>query len=597
MMRTKLSLMNWKALFLFLTLVLVAALPATVGAQRPRPNGIESIAPTYATRGDADVLVTITLVEANAPPSHVNPLSVRIGTLEGSAIHRDGLVITAVFDISADEPTGMKDVAIEFPAPRGTVVFKASDAFEIRADATQTVGLFVNEEGSYDGYTLFAPLQYRTTYLIDNEGRLVQSWDSAYTPGNSVYLLENGNLLRTATLPRGPDATFGTGGAGGRVEEFTWDGTLVWEFEYSGDQHLQHHDIERLPNGNVLMIAWEYKKAAEAITAGRDPDLLTDGELWPDHIIEVEPTGASGGHIVWEWHVWDHLIQDYDPTKDNYGVVADHPELIDLNFVGASRGRADWNHINSVDYNEQFDQILLSVPRFSEVWVIDHSTTTKEAAGHSGGNSGKGGDILYRWGNPQAYRAGDVGDRRLFSQHDAQWIESGLPGEGNILLFNNGNGRPGGVYSSVDEFVPPVDASGNYALAPGTAYGPEEQTWIYAADNPTDFFADHISGAQRLPNGNTLICDGPHGTLFEVTPEGEIVWKYINPVTNNGPLTQGDPIPTSQNGGQPNQVFRAYRYGPDYAGLADKDLTPGDPIELYPDPQVSAYLPMILKQI
>jgi len=407
--------MSWKASLLLLALMLVAALPTAVGAQPPRPDGIESVAPTYATQGDTNGLVTVTLVEAIAPPSWVNPLSARIGTLEGSAIHRDELVITAVFDISTDEPAGVKDVATEFPAPRGTVVFTKPDAFEIRADATQTVGLFVNEEGSYNGYTLFAPLQYRTTYLIDNAGRLVQSWDSAYTPGNSVYLLENGNLLRTATLPRGPNSKFGAGGAGGRVEEFTWDGTLVWEFEYSSDQHLQHHDIERLPNGNVLMIAWAHKTAAEAVAAGRDPDLLADGELWPDHIIEVEPTGAAGGNIVWEWHVWDHLIQDFDPTKDNYGVVADHPELIDLNFDGASRGQADWNHINSVDYNAQFDQILLSVPRFSEVWVIDHSTTTEEAAGHSGGNSGKGGDILYRWGNPQAYRVGDAGSEALFA--------------------------------------------------------------------------------------------------------------------------------------------------------------------------------------
>ena len=594
MMRTKLSLMSWKALLLLLALMLVAALPAAVGAQPRRRDGIENVAPTYATRGDANVLVTITLMEASAPPSRVNPLSVRIGTLKGIAIHRDELVITAVFDISTGEPAGVNDVAIEFPAPRGTVIFTESDAFEIRADAAQTVGLFVNEEGSYDGYTLFAPLQYGTTYLIDNEGKLVHSWDSAYTPGNSVYLLENGHLLRTATLPRGPNATFGSGGAGGRVEEFTWAGTLVWEFEYSSDQHLQHHDIEKLPNGNVLMIAWEYKTAAEAIAAGRNPDVLTDGQLWPDHIIEGEPSGASGGIIVWEWHVWDHLIQDFDPTKENYGVVAEHPELIDINF--ARQGNADWNHINSVDYNAQFDQILLSVPRFSEVWVIDHSATTEEAAGHAGGNSGKGGDILYRWGNPQAYRAGNASDRKLFSQHDAQWIESGLPGEGNILLFNNGNGRPGGAYSSVDEFVPPTDTSGNYALTPGTAYGPEEQTWIYTADNPTDFFADHISGAQRLPNGNTLICDGPHGALFEVTSEGEVVWKYVNPVTGQGPLTQGDPVSAGQKG-QINQVFRAYRYGSDYAGLADKDLTPGDPIELYPDSQVTVYLPMIFKQI
>ncbi len=112
------------------------------------------------------------------------------------------------------------------------------------------------------------------------------------------------------------------------------------------------------------MIAWEYKTATESIAAGRNPDLLHDGELWPDHIIEVEPTGTSGGDIVWEWHVWDHLIQDYDSTKENYGVVADHPELIDINFGGR---QVDFNHINSIDYNDEFDQILLSVNFFKEI--------------------------------------------------------------------------------------------------------------------------------------------------------------------------------------------------------------------------------------
>ncbi|MFQ6091719.1 MAG: aryl-sulfate sulfotransferase [bacterium] len=447
----------------------------------------------------------------------------------------------------------------------------------------QTVGLFLNDSTAFNGYTLFAPLQYTTTYLIDNNGLLVHSWGSNFFPGNSVYLLESGHLLRTGMLQ---NQTFTAGGAGGLVQEFDWEGNLLWDFEYANSQYLQHHDIEWLPNGNVLLIAWEYKTAAEAITAGRDPALLKDGELWPDHIIEVEPDGVSGGNIVWEWHVWDHLIQDQDSTKENYGVVADHPELVDINFVtsfGPAQGRADWTHVNSIDYDEEFDQILLSVPRFSEIWVLDHSTSTAEAAGHTGGNSGKGGDILYRWGNPQAYRAGNTGDRKLFSQHDAQWIETGLPGAGNILIFNNGNGRggPGGNYSSVDEIVPPVDENGNYPLIPGAAYGPAEAVWSYTAESPADFFANHISGAQRLPNGNTLICDGPSGIFFEVTSEGETVWKYINPVTDEGPLTQGNPIPEGQNG-LTNQVFRSYRYAPDYSGLDGRDLTPRDPIELYP---------------
>jgi hypothetical protein len=446
----------------------------------------------------------------------------------------------------------------------------------------QTVGLFLNDSTAFEGYTLFAPMRYTTTYLINNEGLLVQSWDSDYRPGQSVYLLENGDLLRTAQVMGNP--TFSGGGGGGRVQEFDWEGYLIWEFEYSSVQYMHHHDIEPLPNGNVLMIAWEYKSYAEALAAGRDPNLLPDGELWPDHIIEVEPTGATSGDTVWEWHVWDHLIQDYDPTKANFGVVADHPELIDINYVhsGPGAGKADWNHINSVNYIAGYDQIILSVHSFDEIWVIDHSTTTEEATSHSGGNSGKGGDLLYRWGNPEAYRTGNAGDQKFFGQHDARWIESGYPGEGNILVFNNGQGRPEGNYSTVDEIVPPVDSIGHYYLAPDSAYGPEEQTWIYMAENPADFYAQNISGAQRLPNGNTLICDGPHGTFFEVTPDTDIVWLYVNPVTEQGPLTQGDSIPQGPQGWS-NNVFKISRYAPDFPGFAGHDLTPGDPIELYSD--------------
>ncbi|MCK5458988.1 MAG: aryl-sulfate sulfotransferase, partial [Thermoplasmatales archaeon] len=400
---------------------------------------------------------------------------------------------------------------------------------------------------SFDGYILYTPMVSTNTFLINNSGEVVHTWDSYFKPALSVYLLENGNILRTA-FP-GFNPRFWGGGIGGRVEIFDWDGTLVWEFEYSDSQHCLHHDVEMLPNGNILMIAWEYKTASEAINAGRDPTSLPLGELWPNHIIEVEPTGSSGGNIIWEWHIWDHLIQDYDAEKENYGVVADHPELADINYGGQIL--ADWNHINSIDYHEEFDQIILSVLTFNEIWVIDHSTTTEEAAGHSGGNSGKGGDILYRWGNPQVYRAGNDSDQKLFGQHDAQWIEPGCPGNGNILIFNNGQGRPDGHYSSVDEIIPPVDSNGNYSYTPGSAYNPEEPIWIYTAKNPFDFYAGHISGSQRLPNGNTLICDGPNGVFFEVTEEKEIVWEYVNQFPN---LVQ-------------NQVFNIYRYAPDYPGL------------------------------
>ena len=436
----------------------------------------------------------------------------------------------------------------------------------------RTVGLLTGSDMACEGYTLFAPMRSTTTYLIDNSGEVVHTWESEYNPGDSVYLLENGNILRAGNPGQQAGRTFGTGGAGGIVHEIAWDGTVVWEFQYADDQHRAHHDIEPMPNGNVLIIAWEYKTAEEAVAAGRDPASLTAGALWPDHIIEVQPTGEGGGDIVWEWHVWDHLIQDYDAARDNYGNVADHPELIDINYSSPgppNPDSADFTHINSVDYNQELDQVLLSVPRYFEIWVIDHSTTTEEAAGHTGGNSGKGGDLLYRWGNPRTYGAGGEPDRKFFAQHYANWIEPGLPGEGDILLFNNNHRSPEGMYSSVDQVSPPVDDSGDYYLEAGSAYGPAQQTWTYTADPPTDFFSHNISGAQRLPNGNTLICSGANGTFFEVTPQGEVVWEYVNPYVEDGELPQGEPVPESQKGSM-NCVFTATRYGPDYAGLVGR---------------------------
>ncbi len=440
----------------------------------------------------------------------------------------------------------------------------------------RTVGLFLNDSSSFNGYTLFAPNSYINTYLINNEGRLVNLWESTHTPGLSAYLLENGNLLRTARVS---NSTFSGGGSGGLIQEFDWEGNLFWEFEYSTDQFYQHHDIERLPNGNTLIIAWEYKDNEEVLGAGRDPNLMAQNFLWPDHIVEVQPDSSSGGTIVWEWHLWDHLIQDYDPSQFNYGKVSDHPELVDVNFVSNlpnSLG-ADWNHINAVDYNEELDQIMLSVHHFGEIWIIDHSTTTQEAAGHTGGNSGMGGDLLYRWGNPQTYDRGDSTDQMLFGQHDAHWIVPGLPGEGNILIFNNGRTRLGGQYSTVDEIIPPVDQNGNYLLDPGSTYGPDQLLWTYVDPVPSDFFSPNVSGSQRQPNGNTLICNGTWGRFFEVTNEGELVWLYVNPVIASGPMPYEDPIPSTQ-----NSAFRVYRYAADYPGLEGRDLTPGDPIELYP---------------
>jgi len=398
----------------------------------------------------------------------------------------------------------------------------------------------------WDGYIIFSPEYSTKTFLMDMNGDVVHSWDSNYIQGLPVYLIENGNLIRGCS--KLDNTRFVVGGFTGRVELQDWDGFLLWEFDYSTNQYCLHHDIEPLPNGNILMVAWEYKTASEAVDAGRNPKNIQGGQLWPDKIIEVEPTGPSSGSIVWEWHVWDHLIQDFDSSKENYGVVANHPELIDINSGGR---QSDFNHINSIDYNEEFDQILLSSHNQNEIWIIDHSTTTEEAAGHSGGTYGKGGDLLYRWGNPQVYDAGGRADQQLFGQHDAQWIESGCPGEGNILIFNNGMGRPDGEYSSIVEIVPPVNNDGYYEFSSGSSYMPKEPVWIYTAENPSDFFSPKVSGVQRLPNGNTLICIGDSGIFFEVTSEKVTVWDYVNSYPNL----------------KSNSVFKIHKYGVDYPGL------------------------------
>jgi hypothetical protein len=444
----------------------------------------------------------------------------------------------------------------------------------------QQVGLILNSDQASTGYTLFAPKHNTATYLIDNNGQVVHSWTaSKYEPGQSVYLLENGHLLR-ACMTKGKLST--GGGEGGRIEEYDWEGNLVWEYDYSSDQAMQHHDIHILPNGSILMLAVQYKTYDQAIAAGFPAEKLT-GEvkqknmILPDSVVEVKPVYPSGGQVVWEWHVWDHLVQDADKTKANYGNVAEHPELIQADDEGRNIP-AFWNHMNSIDYNRQLDQILLSVRGNSEIWIIDHSTTTAEAAGHTGGKHGKGGDLLYRWGNPATYDTGTANSQTLYQQHDAEWVATGLPGAGNITVFNNGLGRN---YSTIDEFTPPVDSDGNYDLKAGQPYGPSAFAWTYKATPPESLFAGAISGAQRLPNGNTLIDDGTHGIFIEVTSDGEVVWKYVNPVVKEGPLTKNAGIPTDpvREGELMNAVFRIYRYAPDYPGLAGRDLTPQGTIE------------------
>jgi hypothetical protein len=434
--------------------------------------------------------------------------------------------------------------------------------------AQNTIGTIINSVQAASGYTLLAPVNSQQTYLIDNCGREIKRWNSNFQMGMSAYLMEDGSLYRAGRVF---NSDMMMGGIGGVLEKYDWNGVLIWQYNVSAIDSVAHHDFKVLPNGNILMLVAYKKPITEAFELGKDSIYTDDSTLYDESIIEIQPLGFDSAQIIWQWNVWNHLIQDRDNTKLNYGIIAEHPNRMNINYLGTSIGR-DWMHANSLDYNPQLNQIIISFRHTSEFWIIDHSTTLEQAAGSTGGIYGKGGDILYRWGNPAAYDRGINLDQDLIGQHKVTWIEDGLPGEGNILLFNNGDNSN---YSSVLELVTPMTSAGFY-LNPGSiAFGPDQPIWTYNDSLNALFNSGRLSSAQRLSNGNTLICSGQNGNLTEVDNQNNIVWNYLNPISSTGAIEQGN-LP----GAGSNSIFLAYKYEPDFPAFIGKNLEPGNPLEL-----------------
>lgn len=441
-----------------------------------------------------------------------------------------------------------------------------------------TVGILkYNFDLTYDGYNLFYPHNQSTVFLTNNCGDLIHSWEGEedYRPGNMAYLTEEGNLLVCKRDFLSNQDPIWAGGGGEIVEMKDWDNNVLWSFHLNNSFDRLHHDVALTPQGTVLMIAWELKEKEQALQAGRDPEKMIQDKVWPDYILEYDPSVDS---IIWEWHVWDHLVQDFDASKDNFGDVQNNPQLVDINYDTAD-GFPDWLHANSIDYNEELDQILLSVPHFDEIWIIDHSTSTAEAAGHTGGRSGKGGDLLFRWGNPLSHQG--QGPQRVHFAHDAQWVDNFLEGDepyyGMISIFNN---RVDDSLSTANIIAPEINSDGTYNLDERGNFLPESFELISThPQDPKLFFSTGLSSTQVLPNNNLLVFAGRTGRAFEVEPVGgDIVWEYRIPLRAGKPVDQGTVLNSND-----NITFRLTRYPKDYPAFDGRDMTAGALLETNPN--------------
>lgn len=420
---------------------------------------------------------------------------------------------------------------------------------------------------AFDGYIFYSTHDTNrgrtvgnTTWLLNSLFQPVHRWDSEHHAHEGVgpYLLENGLVVRPFSkgnwlyMENFYVASFTS------LEIIDWEGNQLWEFDYcTPKRHCMHHDIEPMPNGNILLIVNDFKTHEEAESIGFKP--TNDRAIAFQRIIEIEPNLKDGStRIVWEWDILDHIVQDLYPDRPNYGKPSEHIGKIDVNYVGKSTKFIPGSvfHFNAISYNEERDQILVSNFGTNEIFILDHSTTTKEAKTDKGGASGKGGDLIYRWGNPNAYGMAGIESRQLFKQHDAAWIPKGIPGKGDISIFNNGvNRKP--MYTAYIELELPKLRNSRYQRASNKPFGPMAPAYEFsefAGDEPEVFFAPFMSGARRLPNGNIFGVSGIVSGMFEVTDEGEEVLRTVP--------------------GSRSTFYRAYKFSKDYPAFNNRNLAP-----------------------
>jgi DNA-binding beta-propeller fold protein YncE len=345
-----------------------------------------------------------------------------------------------------------------------------------------------------NGHTLFTNLSFNDyqfddqIYLVDLYGKAVHIWK---TKNKTLYsiLKPNGNLLASQTNII--DTNFPQAARITSIQELDPQSNVVWEYQNGG----MHHDFDLLPNGNIAVLTWEKipHGLAQQITGGKQGTEFNKTDTFSDKILEID----QNKNIVWSWSAYTHLNINEDKIPSFFS-------------------REQWTHANSIKFIK-YDPIykkeayLVSMRYLNEIFLISKET----------------GEVI--WKSPKGL---------LGHQHDATFLDNG-----NILVFNNA------FYSEAYSLNPYNYGSQVLEIDPRT----NKVVWEFSGgNNPLDrarLTEVILSGAQRLPNGNTLITLGTSGRLLEVTPDKKIVWDFINPYSD----PSNEPFPS-------NYIFKARRY-------------------------------------
>jgi len=405
----------------------------------------------------------------------------------------------------------------------------------IRAQSVYPTGTTIYEpDRSWNGYTVLSPLQTPAVLVIDMNGNVVKRWEGLNNSAGGPARVLPGGFVISASGARPPNQE------SLELVQQDFDGKVMWQFSRNEQiktreggtiwSARQHHDWQResFPAGYFApesMPAIEGGSTLILTHTNRTQPKVADVMLEDDRLIEV----SWKGEVAWEWVASDHI--------DELGFAPDARKAIKAaQSFNKARGSFDWLHINSAHYvgpNRWFDQGDM---RFTPNNVIISSREASLLA-----IVGRDGKIVWRLGPDFSESPELRAIRQIIGQHHAHFIPKGLPGAGNLLVFDNGG-------SSGYGFANPIAPNGVGAFARATSRVLEinpltlELVWSYT--NPR-FFSTNISGAQRLPNGNTLITAGAGGRMFEVTKEGAIVWEYMYPLFGGANAS--------------NAVYRAYR--------------------------------------